>query len=74
MKITIYRNGDGWRWRIKAGNREIMAVGEAYTRRRNAEKAVAKLFGTTEPVHVEVIDGDGEHTSYTLRPQEVVAQ
>lgn len=36
----VFRSRDGWRWRLLAGNGRIIAVGEAHTRRRDAERAI----------------------------------
>lgn len=38
-KVEIYEAGDGWRWRLVAGNGRIQATGEAHTRRRDADRA-----------------------------------
>lgn len=42
MRFTIYRSlSDGrWYWRLRAGNHEIVAQGEGYTRKRGAERAI----------------------------------
>ena len=36
----VFRARDGWRWRLLAGNGRIIAMGEAHTRRRDAERAI----------------------------------
>ena len=48
----VYPGKDGWRYRIKAGNGEILASGEAYVRKIDCESALRALFngGTTEVV------------------------
>ena len=33
----------GWRWHLKAANGRIVAQGEAHTRKRDAERAVATV-------------------------------
>ena len=38
-KFEIYPSTDGYRWRLRAGNGEIIAVGEAYTRRKDATRS-----------------------------------
>jgi len=40
-KFEIYRAPDGWRWRLKSRNGEIVASGEAYTSKRGAERGAA---------------------------------
>lgn len=54
MRVEVYPGADGWRWQAKGGNGEILASGEAYVRRRDAEDAVKQLFGTAGPVEVNV--------------------
>lgn len=42
--ITVYRAADGWRWRLQALNGKTVAdSGEAYVRKRNAEKVARAL-------------------------------
>lgn len=50
--------GDGlpeWRWRLRAGNGEIVAAGESYTRREDAERAVERLRELAATATVEVL-------------------
>lgn len=42
--IEIYRAPDGWRWRIKGKNGQVMASGEAYASRSNAVRGVTDLI------------------------------
>lgn len=46
--LSVYRSRDGWRWRIKAANGEIVAQGENYTRlydaRRSARRFIALVL------------------------------
>jgi len=37
-KFEIYEAKDGWRFRLKAGNGEVVATGEAYSSRSAAVK------------------------------------
>lgn len=39
----IYRSDDGWRFRLRGGNGEIVATGESYTHRRDCEAAIRAL-------------------------------
>ncbi len=39
-KAEIYEAKDGWRFRIKAGNGEVVATGEAYSSEDGARKGV----------------------------------
>lgn len=50
----LYHAGDGWRFRIKARNGEVVATGESYTEKRNAEAALIALVGTE--VEVREVD------------------
>jgi len=45
MRAEVYPSPDGWRFRVKAANGEIMCTGEAYVRRIDAESALKQLFG-----------------------------
>lgn len=45
LTFTIYRARDGWRWRCRARNRRTVAEsGEAYTRRRDCQAAIRRLW------------------------------
>lgn len=39
MRFVVYQAPDGWRWRLVAGNGEVVASGEAYTRKADAVRA-----------------------------------
>lgn len=43
MHFQIYSSPNGYRWRLRTANNEIVAQGEAYTRKRDALRAVTKL-------------------------------
>jgi hypothetical protein len=43
-RLEVYAADDGWRWRLKAGNGEIVATGEAHTREQDAERAARTQF------------------------------
>ena len=38
----------GWRWRRKAGNHEVIATSESYTRREDAERSARRVFGLSK--------------------------
>jgi uncharacterized protein YegP (UPF0339 family) len=40
MKIETFEGKDGWRWRIKGDNNEILATSEAYYSKSDAERTV----------------------------------
>lgn len=37
--VEIYRSRDGYRWRLRAGNGQIVASGESHTQRSDARRA-----------------------------------
>lgn len=47
-EIQVFRGEDGWYWHLKAGNGEILAASESYTRKvdahRGAREFVAAVF------------------------------
>ncbi len=53
-KAEIYQSKDGWRFRIKAGNGEVVATGEAYSSEDGAKKGVAAVARAAS----EAVDGD----------------
>lgn len=56
----VYPGTDGWRWRVKGGNGEILASGEAYVRRVDAEAVLGLLFGSRPPIDVTIRGHNGE--------------
>lgn len=47
-RFEVYKACDGWRWRLRARNGRVIAVGESHTRERDALRAavtVAKTAG-----------------------------
>lgn len=50
-KVEVYQSPDGWRWRAKAANGEVIASGESYVDKRGALR-VAEIF------NVEVVVTD----------------
>ena len=60
MKATIYPAEDGWRWHIQGLNNEILASGEPYISRSDAEDVVRMLFGSTATIEVIIRDHGGE--------------
>lgn len=55
-KFEVYKSKNGYRWRLKAGNGEIVAIGEEYTTKDGAKKgceAVARAAEAAEIVEVE---------------------
>lgn len=62
MHFEVYQNsnyllgGDGsWRWRLRAGNGEIIAQGEAYHNRADCLHAVSLIKQTTIHTPVQML-------------------
>lgn len=53
-KAEIYKSGKGYRFRIKAGNGEVVATGEEYSTEDGAKKGVAAVARAAS----EAVDGD----------------
>ena len=50
-EFELYKSGDQYRWRLQAGNNEVIASGEAYTSKAAALKgidAVKRAASTAE--------------------------
>ena len=48
-RIEVYRDrAGGWRFRVRAANSQIVAVGEAYTRAWSAERGARRQFPGVE--------------------------
>lgn len=45
VRIEVFQSADGWRWRMRARNGEIVAQSESYTRRESAEDTATMLTG-----------------------------
>jgi uncharacterized protein YegP (UPF0339 family) len=56
MRFTIYRSSsDGlWYWRLRAGNHEVIAQGEGYTRRGGAEHAIELIRSASDAPLIEL--------------------
>ena len=54
MTFRVYQSQDGWRWRLVGANGEIVAQGEAYTRKADALRAVRRLKSEVWRATVEV--------------------
>lgn len=42
-KFEVWKAKDGWRWRLVAGNGQIVAIGEAHTRKSDAIRAIKTM-------------------------------
>ena len=55
-KFEVYASGNGFRWRLKAGNGEVVATSEEYSTKDGAKKgceAVVRAANDAEIVEVE---------------------
>jgi uncharacterized protein YegP (UPF0339 family) len=58
VKVTAYRAKDGWRWRARAENGEIVSEsGEAYRNKSYAIKIAKKLNPSAELVIEDETEG-----------------
>ena len=55
MYFEIYQSGDEWRWRLKGGNHEIVASGEAYTTKQACEHGVDLVKSTNADTPVKYL-------------------
>jgi uncharacterized protein YegP (UPF0339 family) len=55
-KFEVYESKNGYRWRLKAGNGEVVAIGEEYSSKDGAKKgceAVKRAAANADVVEVE---------------------
>ncbi len=55
-KFELYKSKNGYRWRLKAGNGEIVATGEEYSSKDGAKKgceSVQRAAASAEIVEVD---------------------
>lgn len=50
-RVQVFKRNDGWHFRAKGGNGEIIATGEAYKNKKDALEAAAAIAGDA-PVEV----------------------
>lgn len=55
MHFEVYQGGDGWRWRLKGANGEVVAHGEAYSTKAHALRAVSLLVSTTDTTPIREV-------------------
>jgi uncharacterized protein YegP (UPF0339 family) len=57
-RFEIYKARDGWRWRLRGANGEIIARGEAYSRKSNARRGIrAMKIAAATAIGPVVVDG-----------------
>ena len=47
MKYELYKSGPYWYWRLRAANNEIIAQGEGYVNKADAQHVVGLVMDTT---------------------------
>ena len=56
MKFEIYKDVDNeWRWRLKASNGRIIAVGEGYKRKSSVIKVI-NLINNCNVTRIDILD------------------
>lgn len=55
MKFEIYKAADGWRWRLKAANGEIVASGESYKNKGDCVTCVETIQANAADAYVVTI-------------------
>jgi uncharacterized protein YegP (UPF0339 family) len=57
-RVEFYEDvGNGWRWRVKARNGEIVAQGEAHTNEADAVRAFLGAVGNLNDARDELVYG-----------------
>lgn len=55
--FEVYEDEEGqWRWRLKAGNHEIVASSESYTEKASAIRAVGSMKRWVENAVIEEVE------------------
>ncbi|MFZ1258536.1 MAG: DUF1508 domain-containing protein [Candidatus Saccharimonas sp.] len=55
-KFEVYKSKNGYRWRLKAGNGEVVATGEEYTTKDGAVKGCEAVARAAEAADVVIIE------------------
>lgn len=57
-KFEIYKSSKGYRWRLKAGNGEIVATGEEYSTKDSAIRGCEAVARAAFEAEIVVIDNE----------------
>lgn len=60
--VEFYQADDGWRWRLRDDNHEIIATGEAHTRERDAVRAFLNVAHAAGNAATNYIEHGVEHS------------
>ena len=55
-RIELYPSSDGWRWRWKAGNNEIIAQGESHPSEDGARRAAERVRENSPEVPIYEVE------------------
>ena len=55
-KFEVYRSKDGYRWRLKASNGEIVAIGENYATKDGARNGCMAVARAAESANIVETD------------------
>lgn len=68
MKFEYYKSKDGWRWRLRSANNEIIASGEAYRNKKDCiacMQLILDLAPDTPIVKITLKSSDPVHETLT---------
>jgi uncharacterized protein YegP (UPF0339 family) len=54
-RFELYASGTQWRWRLKSGNGEIIASGEAYTSKAGAQNGIDAVKRDAPDARIEEV-------------------
>lgn len=57
MKFQLYQSGGFWYWRLRAANNEIIAQGEGYVNKSDAQKVVGMVMDTNRQTPFHEVSG-----------------
>ena len=57
MKFQLYQSGGFWYWRLRAAHNEIIAQGEGYVNKSDAQKVVGMVMDTNRQTPFHEVSG-----------------
>lgn len=74
-KFEVYQTKDGkWRFRLKAGNGEIICSGEEYETKQGCLKGVASIQRNATKAEIEVLDREKEVLNSTGLTKRIIEE
>jgi uncharacterized protein YegP (UPF0339 family) len=55
-KFEVYKSKNGYRWRLKAGNGEVVATGEEYTTLDGAKRGCEAVLHAAEAAEIVEVE------------------